>query len=541
MVRTSGTISGFKQIQVGDAEMPPVPGGKSLAEVYARLDRIQTVVDADAVHHLKVMILEHIQNESNPHRVTVDQIGIDIMETFYQEWLAYGGTGSMDDFKAILFQDNTIASEQDAIEGTSDNLATVRITKGYITNHDTDPNAHGSLLNGVMPGTPPDTMPSCVVRADLATGLLTVVRPSPIHVIDRLGYVTQVERDMAACDYSYGRGMLPLWSERTNTVVRSDPAQSTTCSYLGSTAYVAPDRVPSPDRSVVPRILREDAVYTIHGFTESIQVIQGAETVVSSFVFPLITQGRIRMYIREYPDLSIWYDPVQRTTFCSNANLIPHTVVLPNGWCRLGLQFISPISGTVTLALTAVTAVEAAETPYVGVARDLFSVWGINCTTGAGLAPYIPSSGSPSTLAATTASVAVPALSSQHGIAVFRYIASRQLQYQPRTLLSAGTTFKVSAERDVVRFSMTNTSGSKTITSGGILGALSACAVAYTTNSIHLCVADHDRVADLITPGSIPSNLTVLQLGTFDGYLQDLVTYHTQDTSHVLEYLTGGL
>jgi hypothetical protein len=163
--RISGVISGFDQYKT-DSDNPDQaqsPHEYSLVDFYNKLRELLTLLDKVQLERIETLINKHIYNYQNPHRDTLESLGIDILNELYQLWLQTEPTTpelTYDFFIKLLFQYVEIAS----VDETLNNLAPNKVVSvlgliKLIDKHNLDPNAHQTLIERLCPGDPIDATP----------------------------------------------------------------------------------------------------------------------------------------------------------------------------------------------------------------------------------------------------------------------------------------------------------------------------------------------------------------------------------------------
>lgn len=86
----AGSIAGFDPIIVGPegTALESFPSTKiTFSELYAELLRIKSDLDPRRIHELNALIREHLQNQNNPHRITLSDITYDLIKEVFELFL----------------------------------------------------------------------------------------------------------------------------------------------------------------------------------------------------------------------------------------------------------------------------------------------------------------------------------------------------------------------------------------------------------------------------------------------------------------------
>jgi hypothetical protein len=163
--RISGVVSGFdKYSTTSDSpDQATSPHEYTLIDFYNQLRDLLSLLDKVQLERIENLINSHIFNYANPHRDTLESLGIDILNSLYQLWLGTHPTTpelTYEFFIKLLFQFVEIASVDETLRNTAPNkLISVLDLIKLIEKHNNDPNAHEVLKERLMPGEAIDATP----------------------------------------------------------------------------------------------------------------------------------------------------------------------------------------------------------------------------------------------------------------------------------------------------------------------------------------------------------------------------------------------
>ena len=186
----------------------------TLPDLLALLRRLQATINPAKLTELINLITDHINNFNNPHRTTLGQLGTDVLQELYKEWLAQGNVGSEEDFIKVIFQYIKIADLTTTLLGQArDQVVSVYGLAKYVEMHDNDPDAHEALFRKIFPGDPIYREPSFCAKGYIGFPLFcNITRSAPLGFIDVTGKIQQMEPNWLTADYTYQDGCFPLVS-----------------------------------------------------------------------------------------------------------------------------------------------------------------------------------------------------------------------------------------------------------------------------------------------------------------------------------------
>jgi hypothetical protein len=163
--RISGIVTGFDQYRTSaDApDQAQSPHEYTLIDFYNALRKLLQLLDKIQLERIENLINAHIYNYTNPHKDTLESLGIDILNELFKIWLSTHPTTdeiSFEFFIKLLFQYVEVASVEEALTNKYPNkLISVLDLLKIIEQHNNDPNAHANLMERLIPGEPVGSCP----------------------------------------------------------------------------------------------------------------------------------------------------------------------------------------------------------------------------------------------------------------------------------------------------------------------------------------------------------------------------------------------
>lgn len=550
-ISATGSIRGFNNIDLGQGQTREsiTPTNFSLTDLKNRIEAIRNTFDPDALNNLIIEVLSHIQNENNPHQVTLSQTGADVINLVYQAWLSAGNSGTLQDFYLVFFNVSsnsiTAVSGTDAITGAPSSLITVSGVEALIAANDT------TLFSEVLPGTPPSVLPTTAYDAQFGIPFgATTSRNTPISVLDRNGNLSIVPANTVAIDYSTGIGSFPLYGSRTNLIVPSDPRLQVSTNILGATSFTSPRGTLNVGPDGTPcLVLVESLNLEIHGYETQITIDNAVEYTDTVFIYPFSNTGGITLYLNNYTNIAIMVDLSTYAVTTSDPSVIGYAQPFPNGWIRIGIQYIisglaAPITSILVIAKTP-TAVLGQEALYPGTGANLFGVFGLQHVAGCGMSPYIPTTTTVESHDATSITIPFVMGSSSNGLLAVSYEHAKTVSVNPRILLTLeNQNIKIFMQSNQTNATTINADTSTTtVTATDAFDQFLKLAFSYSPTQNELAITN---VPKIIVAGTVPAvtiGSTNLILGDhtnpFDGSVSTFVIYPISDTNGQLEYLVG--
>lgn len=553
-IKTRGSISGFTQITMGSTEQETNRHSGdtfSLAYILKRVQDLNTVLDAEVLQDLTLKLLEHVEAH-NPHKLSADEIDIDVIDEFFKDWIEnyYTGTDPVtpDDLRAIIYQENVIASDADLEDENNINFVTVKQGKKLVKLHEDDPFAHAELIDQIIPGSPPESRPNNTYHPYIGHINLVTTRASKETYVDVAGVIRTSPTNTASIKYYESKGFLSLYGSNVNRFDYFNPNNNLSIEYLGSTKKEETTRIYSPDESSFYVTVIEDNTFGLHGFSIPVYYPANTEVVLSAHILPDLLTKKYQLYVDSRPDIAVIFDPQTGQITSSDPNEVYGYVEKYNtGWYRIFLHFMSQETTNSTFRIIAVDEYTLTPQQYTGNGRRLFSVWGLSNSLGTGYIPIIYTNGVAASNAITTAVISgLNTLNRIQGIIASRFIYDRSRLTTERTLFSILDFLTVSIVNDNIKIVYQDMSNTQTILLPSKPNELDVIAISYERGKLIVKNRHNDRVTIVLAPGELKSTAELNRV-TFSssvtplsGYIGSFLTYPKADDDQTLEYFTGG-
>lgn len=483
--RPSGTISGWDAITLS-GESVVVEGNISVQQLYAYLKGIVSIVDPKRLRGIEKTVLQHIQDHNNPHQD-----------------------------KLSMFVDDIVAQ----------------------------------ILRQVVPGTSPKQFPALSYIAELELPdeitVVSIARNSSITVFDRQGFFTTADVNVTAVDWASGIATIPLFPKTTQTIPVSDVTSTGNISLVGmtsSTGGVTGLKTPNNDSNFLT--LFETADDSEHGFTITAPVAKGTEYTTSVMMVPANATGFIVVTLGDDTSKYVLIDLTNKTIVGStDGSLIGHLQILPNGWWRIGVQYVAQTDGVQSVLFLYSTDGTPGSTYTGSVGNPLFSLFCIQNTTSAGLCPILKDSASVLEASVLTIPLSSSPVAQGVGTIAASYYRNKCLletdTSSPQLIVDTGVGVSIKAvngtvtanidvgETNPVVFTQTLASDTE-VTS----------ALSYSSKEIAFKSTGNER--NTLEQGyNQGSTLSTFTFGPFHGGLARFAYYAIPDTDQVLEFLVG--
>lgn len=495
---SAGSISGFTEINLTEegtvAEARPA-APLSATELIRRMNQLRKDMDPNTLNALLDKVEDHILAEGNVHDMTFSDLG----------------------------------------EG-----------------------ALAEIAEAFFPGTVPSMAPSLHAYAGFGEILsdITVTRNSPLWVMSASGLLEEVAVDTLGVDYSIsGIPTIPMFPTRSNYFTESNAVSARSngtglSRLLGVGASVLQNSsgtIKGPDGTNNVVICSDIAASGMFGVTLGTLNAHEVDTtcnVVSAYILPL-SKRYLTLQLVDL-DSALDVSTISAVVDTETAEVISlgagamaaYVHKTPSGYLRVALQYA--VAGTTGISLNIVAHDDPENPVYVGVGEQLFAIFGLSNTKGAGLSPFIPTSGATATLEPTTLSItAGDQLHSSEGIIALQWGGYHNTSKS--TGLTEGT--------DLLKID-----GVDKITLGDTGYNVSHGAVSFNRNYTNDSFVTHalsysaeevrykgtDTVKSII-PGTYASfaGPRVLEIGPVPGYFHTLTLYPLADLYRVLDYIVG--
>lgn len=252
-------VSGFVHYETERADAPNYPPAVlSPADILEMIRELTSLCSdpkfSNAVNTLKA----HVEDMNNPHHTTLSQFSESIAEVLYNEFIKRTKSViSLEEFKKALFETIHIATDAEIDEGVCTTaVLSVFGARKYLSQHDTDPNAHQALFDRIIPGDPILEDPSFAwypqfgiseyyinpLEVELGEGEEKV----PYTYVGTDGYIHTEEEDMLPVDYVHRTPLVPCFNTRRNLIV-----DSTSCSiFKQNNLRILEEAEEAPDKTI---------------------------------------------------------------------------------------------------------------------------------------------------------------------------------------------------------------------------------------------------------------------------------------------------
>lgn len=421
--------------------------------------------------------------------------------------------------------------------------------------HDTFADLNGDLLKDflakILPGVPPSREALFAFKAsnEFMFSILpfTVARASAMNVIDRQGFLRYVDANVPAIDWSNGYPVIPCWGEKTQLIDEMTITENQNFTLKG-TSYTYDTRTGIVPQNVTTQVcLVEDTTQNEHGFVYSdpTNLAIGSEYTFSIFVNPARRSGSFTL-----STLSgrVAFAISTRTFLTPDSGVIGHINDLPNGWLRIGIQFIATsVADEVVFSyirdeFATLDQYDSASYAYMGTtSKPIAYLYGPQVTTGPGMCPVIQP---PDTLAASVVTIPAfeTALPSSTGMLTFSYDAVPSLlTSRTESLMTAGSDFSATISGNTLTTTVGVTTPPTAFTADVAQG-LQYYGLSYSLNALKFKHTGSTKSTVNISQSSATAvdTINALTFGSFSGGLHAASLYPIEDTTSMLEFLTQG-
>ena len=533
---STGSIRGFSTLDLGQGQTKEViaPSNFSLSDLKSRIDEIRRTFNPDTLNDIITEVLTHIQNHNNPHQVTLAQTGADVIQLVYETWLNLGNTGTLQDFYVSFFGT------------TSANLVTVADITALIAAHNADTSAHEALLDLILPGNPPEALPSDAYDANFSIPNNTITtRSTSTTIIDHNGNLQTIPPNTTAIDYSTGTASFVLYGPRTNLVYPSDPTLRSGSSLLGVTTISSPTgtlRV-GPDGNPCV-VLVDTAANVTHGYTFPISITTGVEYTDSVFIYPLVSTGGIALYLAGSPTIEITVD-LTTLVVTAATNVIGYAQQFPNGWIRIGIQYVSLTTTSDNLVLAKTTSSTlGSPTVYRGTGTPILGIFGLQHVVGCGMSPYIPTTTSSVSNDGSIMQITSYLDNSNTGMLSVSYNLPQSFGTQTRSIISLGTPLSIyETAGQVILTVQDNNLTDPSLQLLAVYNQDVVSVASFAPTQYELGTTGSSKISMPGTGLNVTTGSIAITLGSstapMDGVISSLVLYPVANTGEEIEYLIG--
>lgn len=405
-------VSGFGHYKTERADAPNYPPAVlSPADILEMIRELTSLCSdpkfSDAVNTLKA----HVEDMNNPHHTTLSQFSESIAEVLYKEFIARTKSViSLDEFKKALFETIHIATDAEINEGVCTTaVLSVFGARKYLSQHDTDPNAHQALFDRIIPGDPILEDPSFAWYPQygiseyyikpLEVELTEAEEKVPYTYVGMDGYIHTEEEDVLPVDYVHQIPLVPFFSTRKNLIV-----DSLSCTiFKQNNLRILEEAEEAPDKTITATaIYQNDEVgrWEVNLVYPNCILPPKQPRTFSIFV-KADDQKNVKIefqdsYNVDLPTYAI-YNLADNTCFIINhlENYQASLQKLSNGWYRCCFSMYNKKGVVSDLKITFFDHQEMDSNDFMTDANGKISayVWGIQYEDGFQPSPYIPTRG----------------------------------------------------------------------------------------------------------------------------------------------------
>lgn len=418
------------------------------------------------------------------------------------------------------------------------------------------------LLQQYMPGTVPRDYPLLSMQAaleDLSNLLssVTVTSSTELNVVDRQGYLKYVGPGTPCVDWQYGQPLLPCWPAKRQYITQIDLNQNPAVSLINTAISNGQQNGIIPLFISDQILISETATQGQMGLKIASlgTLINGNEYTFSVFFYPQKSFGSY--VLQSSPTDYAVIDLLSATVVQNSGTVNGYVNILPNGWWRIGLNFIAQqsINTAITLSYTPKsyttnpTPFVAADLTYVGVVKTpIMTLYGPQLTDGPGMAPFTQIG----QIGATTISMpgfgsALPMLSGQL-VTRYRNAASLLPQTVPIitatndvTLTETTQTTTMGPQRQLT-YKVGVTTPSQVLTqTPNSADDLMSTALSYSPQKLIALSKNTTRTTiygQTLSFQALPA-ATTFTIGSFNGGIHAIELYAFADDGNTLEFLVG--
>ncbi len=487
----TGSISGFNPITQVDGSILE-EYNFSIAQLRAYILELDALNAPYRLRMIEKTIMDHVRNFGNPHRDTIDQLSPDLVS---------------------------------------------------------------SLLVKYAPGTVPRTFPLTAIEAafeelDTSLSSVTVVRDGEINVIDRQGFLKYVGANTIGVDWSHGYPILPCWPAKQQLFTTLDLSVQDSSQTFSLINVIAAEQ---SQNGIVPLLMNQQTtlfetnVQAQFGIAHTMpNIVIGSEYTFSIFVYPNYTKGS---YIYKTTAGEIAAVRLSDGGVIESTNIKAYVYQLPNGWWRIGFQYIAdPMSVSSINQLifcpsefADLESLTVSSLVYIGKAGNVLAVmYGPQLTTGAGVAPFTQSG----SIAATT--ISSPGFDSatltNTGMMAVRYnTADSLLPGQADALITIASDLTVTVGNRTLTSVLDISTPPITTTAAYDSDTLSVYALSYDKTGVSMQCSGSEKITVSSQNRSFVSlaTMTDIVFGSFCGGLCAAEFYAISDDDAALEFLVG--
>lgn len=410
-----GVISGWDKITTADPEdgeyNPSNNHLYTLPDLFLQLKQLIDRIDPDQIEYLIKIISEHINDDRNPHKTTLEKMGTNVIKELYDLWLETGHIGNKDVFLKQLFQYVKIADLDTTLRGEAlDEVTSVYDVYQSILRHNTDLEAHDNLLRAIFPGSPLPGHPTYCVHGCIGVpDAVEVTRTGAQYVCNPYGVLTLVPDNVLEPDCSFGEPAYPIFGAYSNSLTYSEDFTNNHWAKLNVTVEDSSSIYSPRVQNKFAQYLKEskDTEPKRHGVTARFTAEADKAYTASIYVYP-VNRTSFNITLSGAWDLgeyaTIGFDLERNLVHLNDARdetrITGGMTRLPSGWYRVWITFKPNVAGTGSIQYNLCDIYDGDAT-YNGDGASGACVFGAMVNEGTMVAPYTPTSGSVSNVSAT--------------------------------------------------------------------------------------------------------------------------------------------
>jgi hypothetical protein len=217
----TGTMKGFRVISTESTNEHYSPIDPiTLRNINSIIEGLRKRLNTSEIENLVEILNLHVARADNPHNVKATDIYDSVVGELYKVWLELGNRGTKQKFLSVLFNEVTLATLAEALEGTAENkIPSVADAAAVIEAHNTNIDAHTTLVNSIYGGTPPINPPDLSLNAEMGVDdICDYTRMSPQVYMDKDNLCKLADNHFIYSDYVFGQAMFYLGKDTTNEV-----------------------------------------------------------------------------------------------------------------------------------------------------------------------------------------------------------------------------------------------------------------------------------------------------------------------------------
>lgn len=418
--RVLGSLSGWDLITTNTegGKIPTSDHEYTEQDLFVLLKKLKNNLDEDHIFEIEELILKHIADENNPHKVDLSKMNTSFIQELYKLWLANGYEGSREEFLKQLFQYITIADIETTLRGEAlDQVTSVKGVATLVDVHNTDENAHLNMFSKLFPGEEIQSIPTLGIHGFIGIpSHVNITRSGTLNIVDKTGFIRTLASNTLDCDFTFQDGAFPIFDANKNYLTDSINFNNTS-KYTVTNASVSKStfvpHMSNPNDTAW--FLQETAgsnplIHSIKPAT-GVSVTSGETYNVSFFCYPVARTCcgiKIPTAVIGNQYSFVHFDFVTGDMFINDTvdktKLNGGFTRLPNGWYRCWIT-VTAVASTTLIPEIYPLDIYDGDFTYPGVAGAGMCIFGMQVSDGILPPPYIESNGSAGVLNKTTITI----------------------------------------------------------------------------------------------------------------------------------------